>query len=298
MHLNFVIAGFSKCGTTTLCALLTEHPRLFMPPRFKEPRFFNRADYALYWNWYQDLFYTAPANALLGEGSVSYTEAEFAPISVKRLAKHFPEIKVILIARDPVDRIESSYREMHNSGTDWAIACPYDLEEALLQIPNMLEDTKYWEILQLYRQHLPAKNILVLFQEDLRSNPEKVLKQCFNFLGIEPIAVHDSKGKKLNRGTNKYYDTPRLRALRNIEWHPKTAKASYLIPSTVQNQFMPQLNLRKPFGNKPIEWSANARTQLLKVLGTGPVEFLSEHGKDISFWPRFAAFLTQQNTDR
>lgn len=294
MHLDFVIAGFSKCGTTTLCALLAEHPQLFIPPRFKEPRFFNRADYAMYWNWYQDLFYTAPANALLGEGSVSYTEAEFALISVKRLAKDFPKIKIILIARDPVDRIESSYREMHNSGTDWGMLSPFNIEDALLQIPNMLDDTKYWEILELYRQHLPTENILVLFQEDLKSAPGAVLEQCFNFLGVMPISISYSQTKKLNQGTNKYYDTLRLRELRKIELHPQAAMASYPISAAVQNQFMPQLNLRKPFGNEPIDWSANARMQLLKALGTGPTEFLNQHGKDISFWPRYASYLNEK----
>ncbi|MCP3932126.1 MAG: sulfotransferase domain-containing protein [Bacteroidetes bacterium] len=293
MKLHFVVAGFSKCGTTALCSMLMAHPYLFLPPRAKEPRFFCNEDYALNWNWYRNLFYSAPANALLGEGSVTYTETEFAHNSLKRLVKHFPKIKIILIARDPVDRIESSYREMHNSGTEWGIHCPYNIQDALVKMPNMLEDTKYGEILQLYRQHLPKEQIMVLFQEDLKSNSNAVLDQCFNFLGVASMSVSPSEEKALNQGTDKYYDTPGLREFRKIKLHPKVAKAFYRIPVSIQDQFLPQLHLRKPFGKEKLEWSQDARKHLLRVLGKGPQAFLRQQGKDISFWPRYAEFLNE-----
>ncbi len=297
MHLDFVVAGFSKCGTTTLCALLMKHTKIFLPPRFKEPRFFNRPDYALYWNWYRDLFYTAPADALLGEGSVSYTESEFAAISIKRLVKNFPKIKIILITRDPVTRIESSYREMHNSGTDWGIETKFSIEEALVQMPNIIEDTKYWEIIALYLTHLPKEQLQILFQEDLKANPRNVLAKCFDFLGVEQEKVNYSKEKQLNPGSNKYYDTQTLRELRNIKLHPQSAKASYKIPAEVQNQFMPQLNLRQPFGNKALTWSVAAKEQLVNALGSKPNIFLNNYGKNESFWPRYTAFFKELSNE-
>ncbi|MEL7251465.1 MAG: sulfotransferase [Bacteroidota bacterium] len=293
MHLDFVVAGFSKCGTTALCSLLAEHPNVFMPPRFKEPRFFNRPDFALYWNWYRDLFYTAPATALLGEGSVSYTESEFAEVCIQRLVKHFPKIKIILIARDPVDRVESSYREMHNSGTDWGIEAAFSIEEALQQMPNMLKDSRYWEITKLYQKYLPKEQLLVLFQEDLKVQSDKVLEQCYQFLKIDAHTTHNSDSKRLNQGQNKYYDTPKLRALRDSDQHPEAAQASYKILTSIENQFMPALNLRKPFGKTPHEWSPAAKALLLQSLRDGPEQFLSEFGKPLSFWPRYLAFTEQ-----
>ena len=293
MKLHFVVAGFSKCGTTTLCTMLMAHPHLFIPPRAKEPRFFSREDYPLYWNWYRNFFYAAPADALLGEGSVSYTEYEFALASVKRLSRHFPEIKIILIARDPVDRIESSYREMHHSGTDWGIHCPFNIWDALAKMPNMLNDTKYGEILHLYQQHLPKEQILILFQEDLKARPKEVLSQCFNFLGVAPMPAGHLENKALNRGADKYYDTITFRELWKTKLHAKATDAIYRIPVSVQNQFLPQLHLRKPFGKEKLEWSKGAREHLLRVLGKGPEEFLNQHGKNLSFWPRYAEFIRE-----
>lgn len=293
MKLDFIVAGFSKCGTTSLCNMLKEHPNLFMPPR-KEPRIFSAKDYPLLWSWYQNLFFAAPADALLGEGSVTYSEYEFAYDSIKRIHRHFPKIKIILIARDPVDRIESSYREMHHSGIEWGVDCAYTIEEALVQIPNMLEDTKYGEILDIYHQFIPKENILVLFQEDLKSQTEAVLEECFSFLGVKSVSFQLLKKKQLNQGTDKFYDTPKFRELRDEVLHPKTAHAASLIPVAVLNQFIPQLNLRKAFGREQLEWSAAAKEHALRVLGNGSRDFLTKHDKDISFWPRYARFLNEQ----
>ncbi len=295
MHLDFVVAGFSKCGTTALCAMLDNHPNIFIPPRFKEPRFFNRANYALHWSSYRDLFYTAPADARLGEGSVTYTEWEFAQVCSKRIAKHFPNIKIILVARDPVVRVESSYREMHNSDSDWGVEAAPSIEEALRQMPNILADTRYWEISSIYLEHLPKEQLLVLFQEDLKSKPSAVLHQCYQFLGVDSKIDQSLDATHLNQGLDKYYDTPELKALRDIDQHPEAAQASYGIHSSVENQFMPALNLRKPFGQGKHEWSTTAKRQLLHSLADGPEKFLSEYGKPLSFWPRYKALVEEAN---
>ncbi len=293
MQLHFVVAGFSKCGTTSLCSMLNAHPNLFIPPRMKEPQFFNRKDYLFFWNWYRNLFYTAPADALLGEGSTSYTGKEFASVSIRRIVKYFPDIKIIIIARDPVSRLESSYRQMHNNGTDWGIHCPFNIEEALIQLPNMLEDTNYYEILQIYLQHLSENQLLVLFQEDLKSHPDLVLKKCFDFFGVKSIAINHLKNKQLNLGENKYYDTAKLRDLQNIMLHPVTARASSQISVAVRDQFLPQLELRQPFGKDKIEWSKGARKCLVQALDEVPFKFLEKFGKDHSFWPRYTQFFNE-----
>lgn len=293
MYLHFVVAGFSKCGTTSLCAMLSAHPNLFMPNFAKEPRFFCEDDYAFYWNWYRNLFYTAPANALLGEGSVSYTESEFAERSITRLVKHFPKIKIILIARDPIDRIESSYRQMHDSGTDWGVHCPFNIQDALMAFPNMLNDTRYAAILQLYKAYISEENILVLFQEDLKANPQAVLSKCFNFLKVSIQNVADLYPKKMNDGSSKYHDTEEFRTLWGSQLEGKGTKLIYSIPSKVQNQFLPQFGLRQAFEKKELEWSFDAQKQLVEILGDDPKIFLGQHEKALSFWPRYASFYKQ-----
>jgi len=44
IRIDFLIPGFSKCGTTTLCALLAQHPSIYMP-ELKEPWYFSSTDF-------------------------------------------------------------------------------------------------------------------------------------------------------------------------------------------------------------------------------------------------------------
>lgn len=288
MRLDFIIAGFSKCGTTALFSMLAKHESLFLPSRFKEPRFFNRENYEIYWNLYANLFYTAKANTLIGEGSISYSESEFALLSAKRIRKHFPKIKIIFIARDPVTRLESSYREMHNSGSDWGIRCPGSIEKALISMPNMLNDTKYWEILTIYESYFPKEQLLVIFQEELKQNPKMVLEHCCQFLDISSQDLDTMLIKDKNQGEAKYYDTIEFREARqSIEFSRAVSK----INVSVQNQFLPGLNMRQVFGKKGINWSEGAKKQVVESLGQQPFTFLSKYGKAPLLWNKYLQFI-------
>ena len=271
--------------------MLMSHPQLFIPPRFKEPRFFIDDAYNLKWQWFSGLFYEAAADMLLGEGTVSYSEYSFAEGCCRRIKRAFPDIKIILIARDPVDRLESSYREMHNSGPDWALICPFDIHEALKMLPNMLDDTRYFDIWSIYQRYFPTEQLLVLFQEDLKARPQQVMDQCFDFLGVESKPLASLKREQLNKATDKYYDTEQLRLLRDRKLHPEGTPSLRGIPAYLQNQFLPYINLRKPFQKQKLDWSEEGKIHVVDILGNGPEQFLNAHGKDLSFWPRYAAFL-------
>src|SRR3990167_5845089 len=91
MNLNFVVPGFSKCGTTTLCALLNDHPDIFIPP-IKEPNFFA-FNYDKGWDHFQSLFNGARKDQLLGEGSTTYSTGEFGELAATRIAARFPDIR-------------------------------------------------------------------------------------------------------------------------------------------------------------------------------------------------------------
>ena len=65
-NVQFFVPGFSKCGTTTFCSLLGDHPEIFIP-QCKEPNFFAMA-YRRGWDWYTDLFEGSDGR-MCGEGS-------------------------------------------------------------------------------------------------------------------------------------------------------------------------------------------------------------------------------------
>ena len=137
MRVDFLVPGFSKCGTTSLCSHLAKHPEVFIPEA-KEPCFFAY-NFEKGWQWYETFFKDAGAARIFGEGSTFYTAAEFEARTCERLFRHFPDVRLIFVARDPIARIESSYREHHHSGHKYGIDVPPSLGQALRKFRNIIQ---------------------------------------------------------------------------------------------------------------------------------------------------------------
>lgn len=287
MKIDFLVPGFSKCGTTTLCALLAEHPDIFIPPDVKEPCLFNRDNYENSLYWYQSLFSNAPHQALLGEGSTIYTVAETEIKTRDRIKKLYPEVKLIFIARDPVTRLESSYKYLHHTGQKYGVECPYSIGEAIRGMPSMLPDTRYGSRLENYLAVFPKEQIHVVLMEDLAADAESVLNGCFKFLGVDSnIAIPDIS-RRLNKGDSKYYDSKELRKMRNSIWEPETGIPLSKIPLNVQDQFLPQLGFRKSFDDTVIEWSKEDEEYLIDQIGMDIHKFLTMTDYPVTKWSRF-----------
>jgi hypothetical protein len=107
-QLDFLIVGAQKSGSTSLRAFLGEQEKeIFVLNR--ELHFWNRD------GQYQDgagidayleNFANAKPNQIKGEKSPSYLVSQEAP---GRIHKHFPEVKIIAILRNPIDRAYSAY---------------------------------------------------------------------------------------------------------------------------------------------------------------------------------------------
>jgi hypothetical protein len=106
--LDFLIVGAQKSGSTSLRAFLGEQEKdIFILNR--ELHFWNRK--GLYQDGaglstYLENFAEAKPNQIKGEKSPSYLVSQEAP---ERIHKHFPEVKIIAILRNPIDRAYSAY---------------------------------------------------------------------------------------------------------------------------------------------------------------------------------------------
>ncbi len=124
-HPDFIIAGFSKCGTTSLSRYLDEHPSIYMT-KPKEPRFYvasaiervSREDplrmhlmrtSILKQDRYERLYSDAPNDTVLtGEASIHY--ANHPDIAIPAITAHAGDIPIILLVRDPISRAVSNWR--------------------------------------------------------------------------------------------------------------------------------------------------------------------------------------------
>lgn len=197
---HFMILGTQKGGTNSLYNFLCQHPQI-LPATQKEIHFFT-LNHQRGIDWYHTQFpLTADGNFLItGEGTPYYL---FHPCVPQRVSEHFPQTKLIILLRNPVDRAISHYY--------WEVNLGYEtlsLEEALAkererlqgETEKLLADDNYYsynhqhysylsrgiyvEQLQNWMNYFPREQFLILKSEDLLRQPEIVLNQVFDFLDL------------------------------------------------------------------------------------------------------------------
>ena len=194
---DFIIIGGGKCGTTSLYQYLGNHPRVLLPHK-KELNFFTK-NFQYGVNWYLAQFPTITDRPkfLTGEASTSYLDL---PMATQRIFKLFPEIKLIVLLRNPVDRAVSWHYQVRNLGIEQkpiATAIGEEMEfieklseSELMKMgrkpPNNLLGGLYVYKLRRWLKLFKREQLLILQSEELYDKPEQVMEQVFKFLGIQP----------------------------------------------------------------------------------------------------------------
>jgi hypothetical protein len=119
-----------------------------------------------------------------------------------------PRAKLIFIARDPVERIESSFREMHNSAPKFGLNTPFRLEEALLEMPQILGDTSYYSRMKTHRDRFGEEKCA----GDLYGRHDGGYRGCrqpavMTFLGVGEHHFTREMLPHVNQGKEKLYDS-------------------------------------------------------------------------------------------
>lgn len=106
-RLSFVVIGAQKAGTTTLHNALRNGGGVLVPQSKEAPFFAVDADYARGEAWFFEThFPNAGSDSILGTVTPHYMYVEPA---LDRLYEHNPELRVLAILRDPLDRAVSHY---------------------------------------------------------------------------------------------------------------------------------------------------------------------------------------------
>lgn len=176
---DFVGIGALKAGTSYLDAMLRSHPGLSLPLHLKEVEFFSR-HHARGIDWYSGQF-AAPDGRPRGEISPQYLDDARCPA---RIAQANSAAKLLVSVREPVARAYSQYRH-------WVQETGYsgDFAAFLADHPGALERSRYWALLQRYRDVFHADQIHVIVFEDMIARPLPVLQSLYAFLGVDAAHV-------------------------------------------------------------------------------------------------------------
>jgi hypothetical protein len=196
---HFIIAGAPRSATTWLYMLAERHPKIALPKPWRpEPKFFlidelyERGISYYSATWFEPL----PPGRVLGEKSANYLESQ---VVASRIHRHLPDVRLIFVLRNPVDRAYSNYL--------WSFMNGLEVEtfERALELENVREKTlaPEWRFARphanfsrgLYANHLSnffrlfdRNQILILRTEDIEKESRGVAAKFFDFIGVEQLS--------------------------------------------------------------------------------------------------------------
>jgi hypothetical protein len=211
---SYLIIGAQRAGTTSLHRYLVQHPAVKTSLRTKGVHFFDGDDYGKGMAWYASRFPSKPyrwyvrrrhgVDLITGEASPYYV---FHPHVPSRVAEHLPDVKLILLLRDPVQRAYSHYQHELSRGYE-----TLSFDEAIEREPDrlageterMLADPRYNSFshrhysylarglyadqLAIWRSLFPDEQLLVLPSEQFFADPKATFGRVLDFLRL-PIFV-------------------------------------------------------------------------------------------------------------
>ncbi|UFN46305.1 sulfotransferase family protein [Nocardioides okcheonensis] len=212
---TFILVGAQRAGTTSLFRALMAHPLIHSANYHKGVNYFD-VNYQRGFDWYQGHF---PLRASLKarsrgvEGDPITFEASgyymFHPCAPARMAEHLPDVRVLAMLRDPVERAWSAYKHEHARGFETEeFERALDLEDERLegQAERMLADPLYQssshrhhayvrrghyaEQLARIGEHFPREQVHAVESESFFEHPEQTFAGILDFLGL-PVVMPD-----------------------------------------------------------------------------------------------------------
>ena len=196
-----LIIGAQRSGTTSLFNYLARHPAV-LPPLAKEIHYFD-LHYDRGVRWYRGRFpfsHRLRRRALTLDASPYYL---FHPLAPERAAQLLPDVKLVAVLRNPVDRALSHYQhEVRDGRESLALAEAIDREperlageEARLRREpgyysynhhrySYTARGRYIEQLRRWVEHFPRSSLLVVQSERLFREPATVSAAVCGFLGL------------------------------------------------------------------------------------------------------------------
>lgn len=297
---SFLVIGPPKAGTTTIYRYLRSSDRVFVPSS-KEPRFFNF--------WGEKIDENDPVNVnviqSLGEyrglfsslennyeerGDVSPTYL-YDPDVPKKVHNLIPNVKVITVLRNPVERAFSHFTFAKQKGfepepTSFRTA----IEEDTVRVNNFVRERPYvqigfyWRHISRWLSFFPREKMKVMFFEDLKNEEEAFMRKMFHFLKVRPDFSLQGNVKYAKSGE------PKIRLIHNVLSNPGPVAGCFkaLLPErtlkTIRRIVDPVRTKLKNWNLEKPSLSTETYNELANVYEDDICQLEKEVDRDLSHW--------------
>lgn len=272
---SFIVIGAMKCGTSTVCAWLEDHPEVHMVAG-GEPNFFSHDDrFARGQAWYEAEYFANARGRPAGEGSNAYSNTALYPETPARIAALYPETRIVYMVRHPVDRIGSAWLQNRQNGGD---AFPPTLDRAVRERAGLYVGASlYWQNLSRYRAHFPDEQIFLGFLEDLNADNVAFFARLADFLGIG--RMDEVQRPHQNPSSGKRIVSPLYSRANSL---PLMGAAKRVLPSGLK-RLVKERVLSRPVTGRPALSAAVAR-EVVPQIRQDAERLLTHAGRPRDFW--------------
>lgn len=209
---SFILVGAQRAGTTSLFRALMSHPLINAANYHKGVNYFD-VNYSRDFRWYRGHFPTSATLRSRGRGCsgdpITFEASGyymFHPLAAERIARHLPDVRIVAMLRDPVERAYSAWKhELARGYETETFERALDLEDERFsgQVERMVDDHSYQSFShrhhayvrrgqyaeQLRRLHefFPQNQVHVIESESFFTSPETTYGGLLDFLNLPPI---------------------------------------------------------------------------------------------------------------
>ena len=264
---NFFIVGAPKSGTTNISYYLMQHPQVFMPENL-EPYYFARLDIPQNYEReiisnekkYLNLFKNTKNCRAIGESSPVYL---YCPHSALEIKNRFPNSKIIISLRNPIEIAYSEYFSLKFMGFDknrsfneLLDSSKEQLDQNEFHIDNLLEAGFYSKHIKRFQKIFSKNQIKIIIFEEYIKNTIPTINSILSFLDIDKSIAFKTAPKGA-------YKVPRNFASQKLMNNSTFRKAAKFIIPTVARQKIGERFLVKESSRPALK--QNERQQLMEI---------------------------------
>ncbi len=212
---TFLIVGVQKAGTTSIYGYLKEHPQVYMSP-IKETNFFatdweNKTEKQPdrgtrkrinSWERYCELFINVKDEIAIGEASPNYLVNY--KTSSEMIQRYVPDVKMIAILRNPVDRAYSDYLMHLRDGIN--VGKVRSLSEQVkfrADSSSTIKKGLYYAPVKHYFDTFDREKLKIILHDDLTKDSLKVMQEIYRFIGVDDTFNPDTSKRSQSAAVPK-----------------------------------------------------------------------------------------------